>query len=144
MYVFLLAGSEVVLSAIVLATCTFLLNRKKSSVPPDKLKYTAVRDDVRTEVCCESAEMDDQEEKGEREEQEKGTKKEVIMEEAETEEEKVEEVRSESVTEDSQEVEKPLAESQQNGDMASSPQKCLWATMEDEVTFWLYGHSFLQ
>lgn len=104
-----------VLSAVVLATCTFLMRRKKSAVPADKLEYIAVRDDVRTEVCCESAEMDEQDEKGEREEQEKGIKKEV-----ETEEEKLEEVSSECVTEDLQEVEKPFTESQQNGDMTSS------------------------
>lgn len=120
MYIFLLAGSEVVLSAVVLATCNFLCMRKKASTPPVKFEKITVKDNAWTAVCSEPTEMDDVEEKGAREEQEKEMKTEVIKEEEETEKEKVEEVRSESVTVDSQEVEKSLIKPQQNGDMASS------------------------
>lgn len=128
MYVFLLAGSEVVLSALVLATCNFLFIKKKSSVPADKLKNITVTDDAKAEVCSELAEMTDEEEKGAREEQEKEAKKEVIKEEEEEEEKdnkKIEEVRPESVTVDVQEVERFLKEPQQNGDVATCPETCL-------------------
>ncbi|XP_035510282.1 monocarboxylate transporter 4 [Morone saxatilis] len=122
MYVFLLAGSEVVLAAVVLASCNFLCIRKKSSTPEDKLENITVTDDVKAEACSEPAEMnEEEEEKGAREEQEKETKKEVLKEEGETDKE----VRPESVTVDSQEVERFLKEPQQNGDMAISPETCL-------------------
>lgn len=127
MYVFLLAGSEVVLSALVLATCNYVFIKKKSSAPADTLENITVADDAKTEVYSEHAETNDEEEKGAREEQEKETQKEVIKElkEEETDKEKVEEVRPESVTVDSQEVERFLKEPQQNGDMATSPETCL-------------------
>ncbi|XP_026181022.1 monocarboxylate transporter 4-like isoform X4 [Mastacembelus armatus] len=80
MSVFLLAGSEVVLSAVVLATCNFLFIRKK---PTDKLENVTVTDDGKMEV------------------------------------------RPGSVTVDSQEVERFLKESQQNGDLGTSPETCL-------------------
>ncbi|XP_039979233.1 monocarboxylate transporter 4 [Xiphias gladius] len=127
MCVFLLAGSEVVLSAVVLATCNFLF-RKKSSTPADKLENVTVTDDAKTEEFGKPAEVNDEEEKGAREEQEKETMKEVkgeLKEEEERDKENVEEVRPESVTVDSQEVEKFLKEPQQNGDKAISPETCL-------------------
>ncbi|XP_029294265.1 monocarboxylate transporter 4-like isoform X2 [Cottoperca gobio] len=123
MWIFLLAGSEVVLSAVVLATCNFLFIRKDSSESADTLENITV-----TQVCSKPPDMNDEEEKGAREEQEKETKKEVIKalkEEVEADKEKVEEARPESVTVDSQEVERFLKEPQQNGDMASSPETCL-------------------
>nr|XP_046272247.1 monocarboxylate transporter 4-like [Scatophagus argus]XP_046272249.1 monocarboxylate transporter 4-like [Scatophagus argus] len=122
MYVFLLAGSEVVLSAVVLATCNFLFTRKKSSEPADKLDNITVTDVSKTEVCSD-AEMNDMEEKGTREEQEKEVLHELM--EKETEKEKIEEVRPESVTVDKQEVERFLKEPQQNGEMAANPETCL-------------------
>ncbi|XP_044037997.1 monocarboxylate transporter 4-like [Siniperca chuatsi] len=128
MYVFLLAGSEVVLSAVILATCNLLFITKKSSEPADKLENITVTDDAKTEVCSQPAELNDEEEKGAREEQEKEIKKEVIQElkeEEETDKEKVEEVRPESVTVDSREVERFLKEPQQNGDMTTSPETCM-------------------
>lgn len=129
MYVFLLAGSEVILSAVVLATCNFLFIQKQPSTPANKLENITVTDDAKTEGCSELAEMIDEEEKGAREKQEKETKKEVIKElkeeEEETDKEKVEAVRPENVTVDSQEVERFLKEPQQNGDMATSPETCL-------------------
>ncbi|XP_062294917.1 monocarboxylate transporter 4-like isoform X2 [Scomber scombrus] len=107
MYVFLLAGSEVVLSAVVLATCTFLFIKNKPSVPADKLENG-----------------NDEEEKGAKEEQEKETVKD-LKEEEEKDKEKVDEVRPESVTVDSQEVERFLKEPQQNGDAATNPETSL-------------------
>ncbi|XP_070837759.1 monocarboxylate transporter 4-like [Chaetodon trifascialis] len=125
MYVFLLAGSEVVLSAVVLATCNFLFIRKKSSTPADKLEKITVTDDTKTEVCSKSAEMNDDEEKGAREKQEKETLKAVIKELKEvTDKEKIE-VRPESVTVDSQEVERFLKEPQEKDDMGTSPETSL-------------------
>ncbi|KAM6913685.1 monocarboxylate transporter 4-like [Lycodopsis pacificus] len=121
MWVFLLAGSEVVLSAVVLATCNFLFIRNKSSASADKLECITVTDDAKTEVCGKPAEMDEEEEKGAREGQEKETKEE----EEETDKETVEEVRPKSITVDSQEVERFLKEPQQNGDMATNPETSL-------------------
>lgn len=123
MYVFLLAGSEVVLSAVVLATCNFLFIKKQSSTPADNLEKITVTDDAKTEACSEPAEMNDEEEKGAREEQEKETNKKVMKELKEV-ADKVE-VRPESVTVDSQEVERFLKEPQENGDTATSPETCL-------------------
>lgn len=123
MCVFLLAGSEVVLSAVVLATCNFLFIRNKSSAPVDKLENVAVTDSANAEACSKAAEVNDEEEKGAREEQEKEMVKD--LKEEEKDKEKVEDVRPESVTVDSQEVERFLKEPQQNGDVATSPETCL-------------------
>jgi len=110
MWVFLLAGSEVVLSAVVLATCNFLFIGNKSSASADKPDGGAVTEDAKTEVLCSKpAEMNEEEEKGAREEQEKETK------EDETDKERAQEVKPESATEDSQEVERFLNEPQQHG-----------------------------
>ncbi|XP_068587663.1 monocarboxylate transporter 4-like [Cebidichthys violaceus] len=128
MWVFLLAGCEVVLSAVVLATCNFLFIRNKSSASAeDKLESIAATDDAETEVCGKPAELDEEEEKGAREGQEKETKEEVIQEEEEeeTDKERVEEVRPKSVTVDSQAVERFLKEPQQNGDMATTTETSL-------------------
>ncbi|XP_005945723.1 monocarboxylate transporter 4-like [Haplochromis burtoni] len=128
MYVFLLAGSEVVLSAVVLATCNFFFIKRKPQEPSHKLECITVTDDTKTEVCSRPLEVNDEEEKGEREEQEKETKREVskeLKEEEEKDKEKVDEVRPKSVTVDSQEVEKFLKEPQLNGGMTPSPETCL-------------------
>lgn len=125
MYVFLLAGSEVVLSAVVLAACNFLFIREQSPTPADALEKITVADDAKTEACGEPTEMKDEEEKGAREEQEKETIKEVIKEPKEAADIEKVEVRPESVTVDSQEVERFLKEPQENGDMATSPETCL-------------------
>ncbi|XP_068605662.1 monocarboxylate transporter 4-like isoform X1 [Brachionichthys hirsutus] len=127
MFVFLLAGTEVVLSAVVLATCNFLFIRKKPSVPECTRDKIPVTDDTMTHVCKEHPEMNDEEEDA-TEEQEKKTKIEVVKELKEQEEkgkEEVEEVRLENVTVDSQEVEKFLKEPQRNSEMSSSPETCL-------------------
>lgn len=125
MYVFLLAGSEVVLSAVVLATCNFLFIKKKSPTAEDKLENITVLDDSRTEVCSKPAENDDEEEKGESEEQEKETNKEMLNEEEQRDRDKVDKVRSENVTVESQEAEKLLKQPHPNGDVAVSPETCL-------------------
>ncbi|XP_074552219.1 monocarboxylate transporter 4-like [Halichoeres trimaculatus] len=119
-YVFLLAGSEVVLSAVVLATCNFLFIKNKSPTPADKLQAITVTEDARTEAWSEAAATTDEEEKGAREEQEKNKKDREG-----TDEDTVEGVRPESITVDSQEVEKFLKDAQQNGPTASSPETCL-------------------
>uniref|UniRef100_A0A3P8U4F1 Solute carrier family 16 member 3b n=1 Tax=Amphiprion percula TaxID=161767 RepID=A0A3P8U4F1_AMPPE len=121
MCVFLLAGSEVVLSALVLAICNFLFIRNK---PPDKLESITVTEDAKAETAgSKPAEVSDEEEKGAREEQEKETKKE--LKEEEDERDKEEEARPKSATVDSQEVERFLKEPQPNGSMATSPETCL-------------------
>ncbi|CAJ1076922.1 monocarboxylate transporter 4 [Xyrichtys novacula] len=126
MYVFLLAGTEVVLSAVVLAACNFLFIKKKSPIPAHKLDNITVTEDAKTEAWSEPAETTDEEEKGAKEEQEKEMKKEEEQKvKEETEEEAAEGVRPESITVDSQEVEKFLKEPQQNGLTLSSPETCL-------------------
>ncbi|XP_047213789.1 monocarboxylate transporter 4-like isoform X2 [Girardinichthys multiradiatus] len=120
MYVFLLAGCEVVLSAVVLATCNFLFIKKKPSAPADKLESITLTDDCNTKMCSNRAEGNDDEEKGEREEQEK-----MIKEEENKDNEGIDDVRPKSVTVDSQEVERFLKEPQPNGNMAASPETSL-------------------
>nr|XP_019959214.1 PREDICTED: monocarboxylate transporter 4-like [Paralichthys olivaceus] len=120
MYVFLLAGSEVVLSAVVLATCTFFcIGKIKSSAPAHSLENVTVTGD--------KTEVNDEEEKGAREEREMESLKEVESElkEEEEEKEKLEEVGPGSATVDSQEVERFLKEPLQNGDMVINPETCL-------------------
>nr|XP_020464011.1 monocarboxylate transporter 4 [Monopterus albus]XP_020464013.1 monocarboxylate transporter 4 [Monopterus albus]XP_020464014.1 monocarboxylate transporter 4 [Monopterus albus] len=129
MYVFLLAGSEVFLSAVVLATCNFLFITRKSSMPVDKFENVTVTDDAKSELCSKS-EINDKEKKGESEEQVKERKKKLKE---ESNKGKIEEVRPvshrkdwvQSITLDSQEVERFLKELQQNGTMAASPETCL-------------------
>lgn len=113
MFVFLLAGSEVFLSALVLASCNYLCIGEQSKSEPDKLESITVSDGAKMEVCSNPEGVDDKEEKESKEEQEK----EVIK------EEKAEEVKPESVG--VKEVEKFLTQPQQDGDMASSPETCL-------------------
>nr|XP_043906063.1 monocarboxylate transporter 4-like [Solea senegalensis]XP_043906065.1 monocarboxylate transporter 4-like [Solea senegalensis] len=118
MFVFLLAGTEVVISAVVLATCNFICISKKSSVLVDGLEDGTMTSDAETEASGKAAEPSDQEEKRARGEKEKEMKR-------EKQEEKVGEVRPDSVTVNSQKVENFLKESQQNGDVVTSPETCL-------------------
>ncbi|XP_061568105.1 monocarboxylate transporter 4-like [Cololabis saira] len=104
MYVFLLAGSEVVIAAVVLATCNFLFIKKKPSVPEDKLESIAFTEDSGRKELGQSAEETDDE--GVREKQEEETIK--------------EEPRPKSVTVDSEVVERFLKEPQQNGSVDAS------------------------
>lgn len=113
MYVFLLAGVEVFLSAVVLASCNFLFIKKKTPTPPDKLENVTVGDDATTGACSELVEVANMEEKGAREEQEK---------EAIKEEEHEEESMPENVTKGSQEVDHFMKKPEQNGDLASGPE----------------------
>ncbi|XP_008328822.1 monocarboxylate transporter 4-like [Cynoglossus semilaevis] len=118
-FVFLLAGSEVVLSALVLATCNFFFIKKTSSAPEETVQDVSLTAAPEAQALRKDGELSDQEEKGAREEQEKETEKD------EGEEEEVPEVRPESVEVDSQEVERFLKEPQQNGDVAVNPETCL-------------------
>ncbi|XP_037545312.1 monocarboxylate transporter 4-like [Nematolebias whitei] len=117
MYVFLLAGCEVVVSAVVLATCNFLFIKRKPSVEANKLESITATDDWSENVCSKGADVD---EKGAREEQEK-----AANEEEDKNREKMVEYRPKSITVDSQEVERFLKEPQQNGSMAACPETCL-------------------
>uniref|UniRef100_A0A1A8MNP2 Solute carrier family 16, member 3 (Monocarboxylic acid transporter 4) n=1 Tax=Nothobranchius pienaari TaxID=704102 RepID=A0A1A8MNP2_9TELE len=114
MYVFLLAGCEVVLSAVVLATGNFLFI-KRSPEPADKLESITATDDCTSKMCSTSAEVNDDEEKKVRGEQE------MVMKEKE---ERVE-FRQKNITVDTQEVERFLKEPQTNGNLAASPETCL-------------------
>ncbi|XP_041826698.1 monocarboxylate transporter 4 [Melanotaenia boesemani] len=121
MYVFLLAGSEVVLSAVVLATCNFLFIKTKPSAPADNPESITVTDDSFTKVCSKGAEGNDEVEKGAREEHEK----EAIKEEEDRDRTDKDDIRPNSVAVNSEEVERFLKEPQQNGSMAPSPETCL-------------------
>ncbi|XP_069033458.1 monocarboxylate transporter 4-like isoform X2 [Embiotoca jacksoni] len=108
MYVFLLAGSEVVVSAVILATCNFLCIKTKPSVSVDRLESVAVMQDAKTEAGRKPAgrkpgrKPANEEEKGAREE--------------ERHKEEGDEVRPMVPMVDSQEVERFLKEPQQNGE----------------------------
>uniref|UniRef100_A0A665U2H4 Solute carrier family 16 member 3 n=1 Tax=Echeneis naucrates TaxID=173247 RepID=A0A665U2H4_ECHNA len=98
MCVFMLAGSEVVLSALVLATCNFFFITSKSPVPADKLESVTVTDDdaSKTEASSKPAKL--------------------------REEENETEIEPENETVDSQEVETLMEGPKQNGDMVLSPE----------------------
>ncbi|XP_067089451.1 monocarboxylate transporter 4-like [Osmerus mordax] len=122
MYVFLLAGSEVVLSAVVLATCNFLFIKTKSSEPGAELESGPGASEMEQ---LNKPPLDGVEEKGEKEEREKTEVKE-IKEKEDTENEKDKaEIRPDSITVDSEEVEKFLKEPEHNGSVLSSPETCL-------------------
>ncbi|XP_021163203.2 monocarboxylate transporter 4-like [Fundulus heteroclitus] len=120
MYVFLLAGCEVVVSAVVLATCNFLFIKIKPSEPADTLESIALTDECNTKMCGNRADGKDDDEKGEMEEPEKATN-----EEENKDIEGIDDVRPKSVTVDSQEVERFLKEPEPNGNMAACPETCL-------------------
>lgn len=126
MYVFLLAGTEVFLSALVLAISNFLCMRKKSSTPPEKLEDFVVRGHAKKEIVSETefALEENEEEKEVEKRAREGQKKEVEKNEAEEREgnEEVEEVTSVGAAADSQEEEKFLKKPQLNGDASSGPE----------------------
>lgn len=110
-YIFLLAGSEVFLSALVLGISNFLCMRKKSATPPEDL---AAVEQAKLETRGEAMEMTGDEE----EEEEKG-----VTNRAE------EELRGEEVEDvdavDSQEAENFLKKPQPNGEASSNPETSL-------------------
>ncbi|XP_014863105.1 PREDICTED: monocarboxylate transporter 4 isoform X1 [Poecilia mexicana] len=110
MYVFLLAGSEVLLSGVVLATCNFLFIKKKPREPAVYLSETVTLADDKTNQHTSRAEG-----------QQTTEKKKVINENKNNDNN----VRPKSVAVDSQEVERFLKEPQANGDMAACPETCL-------------------
>ncbi|KAM3836144.1 monocarboxylate transporter 4-like [Diretmus argenteus] len=121
MYIFLLAGGEVVLSALVLAVCNLLfIGKKPSAAAADGPESGGAN----MEVIGKPPEVDDEEEKGDKEEQEKDIKKEEAKV-SEKEEEKEGEKATEGLIVDSQEVERFLKEPQQNGGAATCPETCL-------------------
>ncbi|XP_055754474.1 monocarboxylate transporter 4-like isoform X3 [Salvelinus fontinalis] len=90
MYVFLLAGIEVVIAAVVLATCNFLFIRKKPSEPAAELENGTVSAEM--ELLNKPVAAEEEEE----EEVEKGEKEEV-KEIKEKEKEEVKEMKEEAV-----------------------------------------------
>ncbi|KAM4634966.1 monocarboxylate transporter 4-like [Polymixia lowei] len=132
MYVFLLAGGEVVLSALVLAICNLLFIKKKPSEAAAELENGTADNTTKMDHFSKLLEKEDEEEKGETEEQEKEETnkekaKEVKEEEKETEETEntTEEIGPESITVDAQEVERFLKEPRQNGSVSTGPETCL-------------------
>ncbi|XP_034046140.1 monocarboxylate transporter 4 [Thalassophryne amazonica] len=121
MFVFLLAGTEVTLSALVLCICNILFIKKKSPARTEETETVSMTDGTKMEAHNKPAGVDGEEEKGAREEH-KTEKVKVIKEGGEKAEE---EVRPESVIVDSSEVERFLKEPQQNADVAVSPETCL-------------------
>lgn len=114
MFVFLLAGCEVVISALVLATCNFLCI-KKSSAPPDKFESITMTDDTKLEGISHPVALGNEEQGGPRPGPEKEADKDAA------EEKKVGEVKAE--TEPSQEeAERFLTEAQQNGGISPGPE----------------------
>lgn len=79
MFVFLLAGCEVVISALVLATCNFLCI-KKSTTPPDKFESITMTDDTKLEGISHPIVLENKEQGGSRPEPEKEVKKDVAEE----------------------------------------------------------------
>lgn len=111
-YIFLLAGSEVVLAALVLGISNFLCMRKKSATP------LAAPEHARLEMCSQEVEMTREE--ADEEEEEKGAREDAAKEEVKGEEPR-EEVE-EFTAVDSQEEEKFLKKPQLNGDASSNPE----------------------
>lgn len=108
-YIFLLAGTEVVISALVLGISNFLCIRKKPGTPPEDL---AAAEQAKLEMRGEAVEVTGEEE------EEKGAKNRVE-----------EELKGEEVGDleavDSQEKEKFLKNPQPNGEASSNPETSL-------------------
>ncbi|XP_008413304.1 monocarboxylate transporter 4-like isoform X2 [Poecilia reticulata] len=113
MYIFLLAGSEVLLSGVVLATCNFLFIKRKPREPAVYLSETVTLADDKTNQHTSRAEG--------QQTTEKKMQKKVIDENKNNDND----VRPKSVAVDSQEVERFLKEPQTNGDKAACPETCL-------------------
>ncbi|XP_068193458.1 monocarboxylate transporter 4-like [Antennarius striatus] len=111
MYVFLLAGVEVTISAIVLATCNFLFIKKKPSAPEYNLDK--ISDNAMTHISKEQPDTT-----GEEEEMKK-MKIEVVAEGEERDGEEVREVKPGRIAAGPQEVGKLLKET------ATCPETCL-------------------
>ncbi|XP_036381315.1 monocarboxylate transporter 4 [Megalops cyprinoides] len=116
MFVFLLAGCEVCLSAIVLATGNFFCLKKKPEEPEAKLEMAV------TDTEMEQLNKSPTEEVPGGEETEKGQKEEVEKENEKTAEDK----QTEGVNVDSVEVEDFLKDgTEKNGDIATNPETSL-------------------
>lgn len=117
MYVFLLAGIEVVLAAVVLATCNFLFIRKKPAEPAAELENGTVSAEMELLNKPVAAEEEEEVEKGEKEvkEMEEEKEKEEVKEMKEKEEKEKEEVKEmeeavEKAKEDEEDSEKKKEE----------------------------------
>ncbi|KAL0993575.1 hypothetical protein UPYG_G00109970 [Umbra pygmaea] len=133
MYVFLLAGAEVVLSALVLATCNFLFIKKKPSEPAAELENGAVATEM--EQLRNPASDDEEEEKGDKEEKEKEEKeieeekeqaKEEVEKAKEDEEDREKKDKGQEMKPENVEVEQlPKVPSPPNGALLAGPETCL-------------------
>lgn len=117
MYVFLLAGIEVVLAAVVLATCNFLFIRKKPAEPAAELENGTVSAEMELLNKPVAAEEEEEVEKGEKEvkEMKEEKEKEEVKEMKEKEEKEKEEVKEmeeavEKAKEDEEDSEKKKVE----------------------------------
>lgn len=112
-----MAGSEVVLSALVLGISNFLCMRKKSATPPEDLPAA---EQAKLEMRGEEVEMTQGEGEGEEEKE----AKDVVKEEVKGEERRGEVEEFAAV--DSQEEEKFLKNPQPNGEASCNPDTRLW------------------
>ncbi|XP_029558673.1 monocarboxylate transporter 4 isoform X1 [Salmo trutta] len=113
MYVFLLAGIEVVLAAVVLATCNFLFIRKKPAEPAAELENGTVSAEMELLNKPVAAEEEEEEEveKGEKEVKEM---KEEVKEMKEKEENEKEEVKEMKEKEEEKEMEEAVEKAKED------------------------------
>ncbi|XP_064818541.1 monocarboxylate transporter 4-like [Oncorhynchus masou masou] len=124
MYVFLLAGIEVVLAAVVLATCNFLFIRKKPSEPAAELENGTVSAEM--ELLNKPVAAEEEEE-----EVEKGEKEVKEMKEKEVKEMK-EEKEKEEVKEMKEMKEKEVKEMKEKEEVKEMKEKAVEKVKEDE------------
>uniref|UniRef100_A0A674B0F3 Solute carrier family 16 member 3b n=1 Tax=Salmo trutta TaxID=8032 RepID=A0A674B0F3_SALTR len=140
MYVFLLAGIEVVLAAVVLATCNFLFIRKKPSEPAAELENGTVSAEMELLNKPVAAEEEEEEEveKGEKEvkemkEKEEKEKEEVKEMKEEKEKEEVKEMKEEKEKEEVKEMkEKEEKEKEEVKEMKEEKEKEEVKEMKEE------------
>ncbi|XP_064867050.1 monocarboxylate transporter 4-like [Oncorhynchus nerka] len=124
MYVFLLAGIEVVLASVVLATCNFLFIRKKPSEPAAELENGTVSAEMELLNKPVAAEEEEEEEveKGEKEVKEMKEKEEKEKEEKEKEEKDKEELKEMKEEKEKEEV-KEMKEKEEMKEMKEMKEK---------------------
>lgn len=117
MFVFLLAGCEVVVSALVLATCNFLCI-KTSSAPPDKFESITMADDTKLEGMGPAGALGKEEQE---EQRAPGPEPDQEAKEEAPEEQKAGEVKLEREL-SQEEAQRFLMEAQQNGGVSPGPE----------------------
>ncbi|KAJ7989899.1 hypothetical protein DPEC_G00309270 [Dallia pectoralis] len=131
MYVFLLAGVEVVIAAVVLATCNFLFIKRRPSEPTAELENGTVAAEMQQlRKPAEDDEEEEEEEKGEMEgkEKEEAARAREVVENAKEDVEDTEKKGNEAINPekvDSKEVEHLKEPEQPNGALLAGPETCL-------------------